>query len=104
MNVPVAVSLNGATPVTWASQASCKDPGIPGAQDGTNNSALLGLTSTTDGSGDLTIDVYSTGGNGYYGLGAITVAQQLVVITGPPAAPTGLEATPLAPGFHRMRP
>ena len=48
-NVPVAVSLNGATPVNWTSQALCKDPGIPGTQDGTNNSALLGLTSTTDG-------------------------------------------------------
>ena len=101
-NVPVAVSLNGATPVNWASQTSCKDPGIPGVQDGTNNSALLGLTSTTDGSGDLTIDVYSTGGSGYYGIGAITVAQQLVVITGPPAAPTGLAATPVAPGSIRL--
>ncbi|MEI6655875.1 MAG: DUF2341 domain-containing protein, partial [Verrucomicrobiota bacterium] len=47
---------------------------------------------------NLTIDVYSTGGNGYHGLGAITVAQQLVVITGPPAAPTGLTATPGASG------
>ena len=29
-NVPVAVSLNGATPVNWASQTACKDPGVPG--------------------------------------------------------------------------
>ena len=96
--VPVAVSLNGATPVNWTSQAACKDPGAQGEQDGSNNSALLGLSTTTDGSGNLTIDVYSTGGNGYHGLGAITVAQQLVVITGPPAPPTGLAATPAAPG------
>ena len=101
-STPVAVSLNGATPVNWTSQTSCKDPGVPGVQNGTNNSALLGLTSTTDGTGSLTIDVYSTGGNGFHGLGAITVAQQLVVITGPPAAPTGLAATPVAPGSIRL--
>ena len=101
-SVPVSVSLNGSTPVSWASQTSCKDPGIPGVQDGTNNSALLGLTSTTDGTGSLTIDVYSTGGNGFHGLGAITVAQQLVVITGPPAAPAGLAATPVGPGSIRL--
>ena len=76
--VPVAVSLNGATPVNWTSQAACKDPGQVGVQDGTNNSALLGLATTADAAGNLTIDVYSTGGNGYHGLGAITVAQQLV--------------------------
>ena len=66
-NATPSVSLNGGTAVAWDSIKSTVKTGNP---------ALLGITGTTDASGDLLITM--TGPN-YYGLAAITVAQKLPV-------------------------
>lgn len=58
-----SVSLNGGTAVAWTSISSTVPSGNP---------ALLGITGTTDATGDLLIAM--TGPN-FYGLAAVTVAQ-----------------------------
>jgi len=64
-NATPSVSLNGGTAVAWNSIKPTTFTGNP---------ALLGITGTTDASGKLLITM--TGPN-YYGLAAVTVAQQI---------------------------
>jgi len=64
-NTTPNVSLNGGTAVAWTSIRPTVSTGNP---------ALLGITGTTDASGNLLIAMT---GSFYYGLAAVTVAQQI---------------------------
>ncbi|MEI7899091.1 MAG: Ig-like domain repeat protein [bacterium] len=67
-NTTPNVSLNGGTAVAWTSISTTH--GERSAPNG--NPALLGITGTTDASGNLLITMT---GSSYYGLAAVTVAQ-----------------------------